>query len=207
MNPEQNRRQCAACGEPEPLFTHTVHKNSGFRQLCTDCLLKEHRELFCPVCLNVFVDVPPPQARIICLNCPSITHLDCYRPPSSSAASSSSATPSFTCPPCSDPNFSFFSSKFRPPSSDQSGEINNDDGSESIVEYESATALIAAANIAAVNMNNAAAHLKKEAVRKILEAKLAKKRAKEAMVILHDLVLKQKASEKGNPNKRKASDR
>lgn len=62
-------------------------------------------------------------------------------------------------------------------------------------------------------MNNAAAELKKEAEEKILAAKEAKKRAKEALGYLQDLVVKQKALEKKmncnnpNPNKRKNSDR
>lgn len=62
-------------------------------------------------------------------------------------------------------------------------------------------------------MNNAAAELKKEAEEKILAAKEAKKRAKEALGNLQDLVVKQKALEKKknsnnpNPNKRKNSDR
>ncbi|WZY73409.1 hypothetical protein YC2023_012266 [Brassica napus] len=74
MNPEQ-----------EAFFTYAVRQN---RRLCTDCLLKEHRHLFCPVCLDV---PPPPEESIVCHNCPSVAHLACPPPP-----------------PCSDPNFSFF---------------------------------------------------------------------------------------------------
>ncbi|KFK39080.1 hypothetical protein AALP_AA3G198400 [Arabis alpina] len=194
MNPDQNRRQCIACGESEPSFIHTVSKNGVFRRLCTDCLLKEHRELFCPVCLVAFVDVPPPNARIICLDCSSITHLACSPPPSSSS--------SFTCPPCSDPNFSFFP-KSHLPSSDQIGE-----NVETPLDTESGKALLAAAEIAVVSMNNAVAQLKNEAVKKILDAKMAKMRAKEALANLQDLVVRQKASENNdNPSKRKNSDR
>ncbi|KAL0719303.1 hypothetical protein Bca4012_068627 [Brassica carinata] len=183
MNPE---RECAACGEQEAFFTHAVNAH---RRLCTDCLLKEHRNLFCPICL----DVPPPQEEsITCLNCPSITHLHCPPPPP--------PTP-FTCPPCSDPNFSFFPK-------------SHGDGGETVLDQESANALVAAANISAVLMNNEAGELKKEANKKILAAKEAKKRAKEALGNLQDLVVKQKAaalenSNNNNPNnkKRKNSDR
>lgn len=60
-------------------------------------------------------------------------------------------------------------------------------------------------------MNNEAAELKKEANEKILAAKEAKKRAKEALGNLQDLVVKQKAAalekNSNNPNKRKNSDR
>lgn len=62
---------------------------------------------------------------------------------------------------------------------------------------------MAAAKISAALMNNEAAELKKEAHKKIFAAKEAKMRAKEALGNLQDLVLKQKASEKKNPNKRK----
>ncbi|CAH2053466.1 unnamed protein product [Thlaspi arvense] len=206
MIPEQNPHQCAACGS-EPSILHTVSKNSVYRRLCTDCLLKEHRDLFCPICLVVFAAVPPPRARITCLNCPSITHLACSPPPSPSATSSSSsaAASSFTCPPCSDPNFSFFP-KFHVPASDQSGE-NDDDGPEPLLDVQSLKALVAAADIAVVSLRNATVHLKNEAVKKVLAAGIAKMRAKEALGNLQDLVDKQKASENPNPNKRKDSDR
>ncbi|XP_056854666.1 uncharacterized protein LOC130504096 [Raphanus sativus] len=183
MNPS---RECAGCGEQEEaLITFPV---TTLRRLCTDCLLKEHRNLFCPICLQVYLT--PPEETLACLNCPSIAHLHC--PPPSSAAADSP----FTCPPCSDPNFSFFPKSH-------------------LLDQESsaADALVAAANISAVLMNNAAAELKKEAEEKILAAKEAKKRAKEALGYLQDLVVKQKALEKKmncnnpNPNKRKNSDR
>ncbi|KAL0837375.1 hypothetical protein Bca101_089265 [Brassica carinata] len=127
---------------------------------------QEHRNLFCPICL----DVPPPEESIVCLNCPSITHLDCPPRPSSSASP-------FTCPPCSEPNFSFF------PKSSHS----------TVLDQESADALVAAAIISAFLMNNEAAELKKEAHKKIFAAKEAKRRAKEALANLQDLVLKQKS--------------
>ncbi|CAH8366704.1 unnamed protein product [Eruca vesicaria subsp. sativa] len=190
MNQEQSLHQCAACGEQEAFLTYAVN---ALRRLCTDCLLKEHRNLFCPVCLHVHVTSPPPEQSILCLNCPSITHLAC----SSSSSADADEASSFTCPPCSDPNFSFF------PKSHQNG-------AETVLGQESSNALVAAANISAVLMKNAAAELKKEAHEKIFAAKEAKQRAKEALGNLQELVRKQKALEKSsnpNPNKRKNSDR
>jgi len=145
MNQEQNLRQCAACGEQEAFFTYAVRKNKNLRRLCTDFLLKEHRNLFCPIC----VDVPPPEESIVCLNCPSVAHLACPPP----------APSPFTCPPCSEPNFSFF------PKSSHS----------TVLDQESADALVAAAIISAFLMNNEAAELKKEAHKKIFAAKDVKK--------------------------------
>ncbi|KAH0943511.1 hypothetical protein HID58_003148, partial [Brassica napus] len=127
--------------------------------------------------------LPHLRQSIVCLNCPSVAHLACPPPPPPPSSS-------FTCPPCSDPNFSFFP--------------------KSNPDQESADALVAAAKISAALMNNEAAELKKEAHKKIFAAKEAKMRAKEALGNLQDLVLKQKASEKKNsnnanpnPNKRK----
>ncbi|EOA31475.1 hypothetical protein CARUB_v10014661mg [Capsella rubella] len=203
MNPEQNRRECAVCSEAEPSFIHTISKTGVLRRLCTDCLLKEHRELFCPVCFNDFNDdAPSPrQARITCLNCPLSTHLFCSpKPPSSSAASSSSPAPppasSFTCPPCSDPNFTFF------PKSRV-----NDDVPATPLSKVSTLALVAAAKISVANMNNAVAQLKDEAFKKIVTAHTAKLKAKAALENLQDLVIRQKTQETMTPSKRKSDDR
>ncbi|CAA7051241.1 unnamed protein product [Microthlaspi erraticum] len=200
MNPEQNRRQCAVCEESEPSFIHTVSNSGVFRRLCTDCLLREHREIFCPVCVDLFNGCLPPDDGITCVNCPSIAHRSCSPPPSSFAASSSSVT-SFTCPTCSDPNFSFFPKSHVPSSG------NGTDGSGTLLDEKSAKALVAASKIAVVSMTDAAAMLKEEAVKKILDAKMAKMRAKDALGNLQDIVLRQKDSENSNPNKRKNSDR
>ncbi|KAL1202669.1 hypothetical protein V5N11_018787 [Cardamine amara subsp. amara] len=202
MNPAQ--RECIVCGESERSFILTVRNNGVSRRLCTDCLLKEHRELFCSICLNTFDAVPPPQARIKCLNCPAIIHLSCspHPPPSSSAASSSSVAPpasSFTCPPCSIPNFSFFPKSSR----------DNEDVPETPLNADSAMALIAAAKISGDSMFKAVKHLKQEVVNKVVAARVAKVKAKDALENLQLLVLRQKASESKTPNsnKRKIDDR
>ncbi|XP_018487559.1 uncharacterized protein LOC108858077 [Raphanus sativus] len=199
MNPEPNQRQCAACQELEPPFILTVIKGNLLRRLCPDCLLKEHRNLFCPVCLDVYATVPPPQASITCLRCSSTTHLNCAPPPSPSSSSSSSSSSSdghlFTCPPCFDPNFSFF------PKSLATSSTQN----EAALGMEKAKALVAAAEIAVALAKNVAEKLEEEAVRKSIEAKDAKEKAKEALVYLEDV--KDIASGKTNPRKRKADDR
>ncbi|KAG7582311.1 hypothetical protein ISN44_As08g019180 [Arabidopsis suecica] len=199
MNPEQNQRECIVCREKEPSFIHTVSKTGVFRRLCTDCLLKEYRELFCSVCFNLFDNAVPPQARIICGNCLSSTHLSCSpQPPSSStAASSSSSAPppasSFTCQPCSNPNFTFF----------PKSRVNDDVPEETPLSAESAMALIAAAKISVANMNNLVALLKDEARKKIIAAKAAKLRAKGALANLQDIVIqKNKATGKRKEDER-----
>lgn len=69
---------------------------------------------------------------------------------------------------------------------------------------EKAKALVAAAEIAVALAKNVAEKLEEEAVRKSIEAKDAKERAKEALVYLEDV--KDIAAGKPNPRKRKASD-
>ncbi|MBA0681667.1 hypothetical protein Goari_023453, partial [Gossypium aridum] len=121
--------------------------------------------------------------RLICLKCPSISHLSC---------SSASLSPSsFTCPPCSNPNFSFFnltptkkpkSTPDHPPGSTLDGDDDNNKTTNTrVIDKEAAKALLAAAKIAAASMTKAAAVAKVEAERRVKEATLAKKRAKEAL--------------------------
>ncbi|XP_010551115.1 PREDICTED: uncharacterized protein LOC104821812 [Tarenaya hassleriana] len=162
MNREQRRRECDGCGTTEAAMIHNVRERGILRRECTDCLLKSHNGLFCPVCLQVFEGiVPPPSSRLICLSCPSITHLSCSDPSSSS---------SFTCPPCSDPLFSFF------PVSPSSP-----------LDKQSAKALVAAAKISALSMSKAEALAKNEADKRVREAAFARKRAQEALLHLNSL--------------------
>ncbi|XVE65459.1 hypothetical protein DITRI_Ditri08aG0001400 [Diplodiscus trichospermus] len=172
--------ECVGCGAPERLLLHNVRHRASYRRFCTNCVLKNHQGLFCPICLEVFSESPPPHQRLICLKCPSISHLAC---------SSSSSQSSFTCPPCSNPNFSFFNvtpntSNKKPKSTpDHHGGSNDDedDKKKRVFDKEAAKALLAAAKIAAASMTKAAAVARVEAERRVKEATLAKKRAKEAL--------------------------
>lgn len=175
--------ECGGCGAPERFLLHNLRHRASYRRLCTNCVLKNHQGLFCPICLEVFNESPPPHQRLICLKCPSISHLSC---------SSSSLLPtSFTCPPCSNPNFSFFnlaptkkpkSTPDHPPGSTLDGDDDNNKTTNTrVIDKEAAKALLAAAKIAAASMTKAAAVAKVEAERRVKEATLAKKRAKEAL--------------------------
>ncbi|XWS38872.1 hypothetical protein CRYUN_Cryun18bG0000600 [Craigia yunnanensis] len=173
--------ECGACGAPERLLLHNVRHRASYQRLCTNCVLKNHQGLFCPICLEVFSESPPPHQRLICLKCSSISHLSC--------SSFSSSQSSFTCPPCSNPNFSFFNvtpntSNKKPKSTPDHQEGSNDDDDDKkkrVIDKEAAKALLAAAKIAAASMNKAAAVARVEAERRVKEATLAKKRAKEAL--------------------------
>ncbi|XVF38975.1 hypothetical protein REPUB_Repub20aG0149100 [Reevesia pubescens] len=177
--------QCVGCGAPERLLLHSLRHRASYRRLCTNCVLKNHQGLFCPICLEVFNESPPPQQRLICLKCPSISHFSC------------SSSSSFTCPPCSNPNFSFFNlspnTSIKKPKStpDHHGGSNDDyhnhdqnkdkDREKRVIDKEAAKALLAAAKIASASMTKAAAVARVEAERRVKEATLAKKRAKEAL--------------------------
>ncbi|XP_017974855.1 PREDICTED: uncharacterized protein LOC18603771 [Theobroma cacao] len=177
----EHQAECGGCSVPGRLLLHNVRYRASYRRLCTNCVLKNHQGLFCPICLEVFNESPPPHQRLICLKCPSISHLSC---------SSSSSQSSFTCPPCSNPNFSFFNvdpniTNKKPKSTpDHQGGSNDDhdnDKKKRVIDREAAKALLAAAKIAAASMSKAAAVARVEAERRVKEATLAKKRAKEAL--------------------------
>ncbi|XP_075634335.1 uncharacterized protein LOC142606831 [Castanea sativa] len=129
--------------------------------------------------------MPPPLPidRLVCLNCPSIAHRSCV--PLDSSASS------FLYPPCSNPNFSyFFSDSDSDPDPDaKTKRIKTEDGgnsslrghNEKAIDKESTKALLAAARIAATFMNKVAATAQADAKKRVKDASLAKKKAKEAL--------------------------
>ncbi|CAH8295465.1 unnamed protein product [Eruca vesicaria subsp. sativa] len=201
MDPESSQRQCASCEELEPQFNLTVIKENVLRPLCTDCLLKEQRKLFCPICLELYAGPPPLEATRICILCPSIAHLHCS-PPSPSSSRSSFSYHFFTCPLCVNPNFSFLP-KSLATTSDQSGDNDDDDDDDDDddVDLQKAKALVAAAEIVVACTENAAAQLKEEAANKSIEAEEAKKKAKEALEYLENV--KEKAEEKRKAKKPK----
>ncbi|XP_038722971.1 uncharacterized protein LOC120014919 [Tripterygium wilfordii] len=170
--------QCGGCRAEERFLLHNIRHLGTYRRLCTGCVLKTHQGLFCPFCLQLFEDARPPPSdqRLMCFNCPSISHLSC--------APSSAHSSSFLCPTCSDPSSSFFNS-----SSPESGRL---------IHRESARALVAAARIAAAAMTKAAVIARVEAERRAKEAISAKKRAKEALEQLTRLAPKEKDMEKRN---------
>uniref|UniRef100_A0A2P2NHM7 Uncharacterized protein n=1 Tax=Rhizophora mucronata TaxID=61149 RepID=A0A2P2NHM7_RHIMU len=165
--------ECGGCRKEERWLLHNVCHRGTYRRLCTNCLLKNHQGLFCPFCLEVYDyedSLPPPASdRLMCLKCPSITHLSCV--PSSYPHSS----PSFLCPPCSSPNFSFFrlnKSKAEPETAA---------ADRRAIDRDSAKALVAAAKLAALSMAKAATLARVEAERRAKEAASAKKRARDAL--------------------------
>ncbi|KAK4742716.1 hypothetical protein SAY87_000717 [Trapa incisa] len=187
------------CSSGERWILHNVRHKAIYRRLCTHCVLNCFRGHFCPVCLEVFDPIdsqPRPNQRVMCLNCPSISHLSC--------ASSNSGGHPFQCPSCSNPNFSFFTLRILPDSSNKNtkAEKNADANGgcnlrgngicRRVIDKDSAKVLVAAARIAAVTMNKAAHTARIEAERRVKEAALARKRAREALERVSFLSLKEK---------------
>ncbi|KAI0504464.1 hypothetical protein KFK09_015416 [Dendrobium nobile] len=144
---------------PWPLH-HVVHR-ANFRRLCTSCVLRHHRGLFCSVCLEVLDSVPPPSGDTAvagiarCLRCPAAAHSSCL--PDDSASN-------YLCPICEDPEgFSYF------PVGDNA------------IDEAAARALLSASRIAAASMSRAAAAARVEAERKVKLAAVARKTAKEML--------------------------
>ncbi|KAE8734208.1 Ribosomal protein L3 plastid isoform 1 [Hibiscus syriacus] len=143
--------ECGGCGIPERFFLHNLRHRASYRRLCTNCVLKNHQGLFCPICLQVFNEPPPPYQRLICLKCPS---------------QETQVNAGGSIPDDDDNdngNGNYLSAKTR------------------VIDKETAKALQAAAKIAAVSMTKAATVAKMEAERRVKETTLAKKRTKESL--------------------------
>lgn len=196
-----HRQQCGECGAgaAERWLFHNVRHKTGYRLLCTHCVLSCFRGNFCPICLEVFdpIDCPPhPNQRVMCLNCPSISHLSCV-------TSSSNSNHHFQCPFCSNPKFRFLTLRTVSNSDDKRlradleavarGAFGDDkDDVRRVIDKESAKALVAAAKIACATMSKGVANARVDAERRVKEAALARKRAREALERVAFLTLKEK---------------
>ncbi|KAL9248444.1 hypothetical protein AKJ16_DCAP00546, partial [Drosera capensis] len=163
---------CSNCYIDDRFLLHNVRLRGTHRRLCTSCVLKLHPCSFCPHCFLIFDNNNPqiPQPNIAnrgilrCLKCPSESHSNCV--PAHVPKSP------FLCPPCSNPTFKFFDLR--------GGKSNGGDGEVGIDE-RAAKVLVAAARIAADSMRKAAGLARVEAERRVKEAAVARKRAREAL--------------------------
>ncbi|XP_077240514.1 uncharacterized protein LOC143881363 isoform X2 [Tasmannia lanceolata] len=159
---------CTGCESKEPLLLHNVRHKGIFHSLCTLCVLKFHPASFCPNCFEVY-EFPPLIDFINCSKCPSISHSTCVSP---------EIAPHYICPICTDPCYSDSScKKFK-------------------LDLKSAKVLLAAARIAGVSMRRAAVVARLEAERKVREATLAKKRAREVLERVPLITTKEKKNGK-----------
>jgi hypothetical protein len=150
------------------LLLHHVRLRGIDRVLCTSCVLRLHPSSFCPLCFVYFdaPSIPNNPTTLPCSKCSSLAHSRCLP----TAATKPSA--SYTCPPCSNPNFSFFDL----------------DEKQDFMDLKLSSVLLCAARIASASMNRAVIVARADADRKVREALLAKKRAHEALEHLAAMV-------------------
>ncbi|KAI9123340.1 hypothetical protein K1719_006229 [Acacia pycnantha] len=201
MTPDQSSSSsCEGCGISRDLslLLYNVRYRASQRRFCTNCVLKNHQGLFCPICFDVYDDSPPPHLRLMCHKCPSFAHRACVL-----ASSDSDATPPFyLCPPCGDPKFTYFKLTSKNPTV---AEANGDKDSVDLVsvsaqnaksiraiDAQSARVLVAGARIAASSMTKAAAAARIDAERRCKESALARKKAREALELVNYLAAKEK---------------
>ena len=195
---------CNGCGVAEDVcrILHNVRYRANLRRFCTNCVLKNHQGLFCPICFDVYDDSPPPHLRLMCIKCPSIAHRSCVIA-AAATPNSDSPTPVFQCPPCADPKFCYFTLNRDNPSIEKPDKANGEadtvnvstqkaQDSRIVVDKESAKVLVAAARIAATSMSKAAAAARIDAERRVKEAALARKKAREALEHVAYIIAKEK---------------
>ncbi|KMT14131.1 hypothetical protein BVRB_4g079530 [Beta vulgaris subsp. vulgaris] len=205
-------KSCFNCNSDNNWILHNIRIQPGCKKLCTSCVLKLHPTSFCPTCFNLhdpnsLNPLPPSSSSssssnhrtLTCLKCNSVSHITCVPPNTPKSP--------YLCPPCSNPSFKFFDFK-KPrkihhdqPQSDGGGNGggNGSGGSHSkkVLEDEiqylderAARVLLLAAKISTISINKAAAQARTEVERRVREAALARKRAKEAIDLVVSLSYK-----------------
>ncbi|KAG6518977.1 hypothetical protein ZIOFF_022464 [Zingiber officinale] len=143
------------CGVRDTWLLHHIRHRTVFRRLCTNCVLRYHPGCFCASCFDLLLDGGGcPVVR--CSRCPSVSHAACLPDP---------AGP-FFCSICSDAGSS---ATYFPRRAEKS------------LDIKLAKVLLAAAQLAAASMSRAASSAKADADRKVKEAAIARKRAREAL--------------------------
>ncbi|KAI4301657.1 hypothetical protein L6164_034911 [Bauhinia variegata] len=162
--------QCSNCGLKNRWLLHNVQLRGMDRRVCTSCVLRLHPSSFCPTCFE-FYDHPLSSTSsssahrfVSCIKCSSLTHIKCLP--------SAPPPPSFLCPLCSKPTFSFF-------------DIENSSGTLSsggrFIDKKRALVLLCAAKVASASMSRAVSFAGVKVERSVREAALARSRAAEAV--------------------------
>ncbi|KGN65987.1 uncharacterized protein LOC105436183 [Cucumis sativus] len=186
--PTKMLKECGNCGSQGRWILHHVRIRGINRRLCTSCVLRLHPSSFCPSCFQ-FYDLsvsPHPSNRFTCSKCSSITHSHCVVNPACPDPQllSSTTSSSYLCPPCAKPNFSFFDSDSKPRISPKS------------IDRKTAVVLLCAAKIASASMAKAVIVARADAERKVREAAMARKRAREALEHVGFVVARERARRK-----------
>ncbi|TKY52348.1 hypothetical protein E2542_SST23869 [Spatholobus suberectus] len=149
--------ECSNCRLKERLLLHRLSIRGMDRRVCTSCVLRLHPSFFCPSCFEFF-EHPIPSASahrfVSCTKCSSLTHLDCLPSPPPAT---------FLCPPCSQPNFSFFPD------------------SNSPLDKRRALVLLCACKVAAAALAKSLALARARVDQTVRDAAAARKKAREAL--------------------------
>ncbi|KAK4723749.1 hypothetical protein R3W88_026528 [Solanum pinnatisectum] len=163
-------RRCTVCFTTRPSILHLLLYRGLQHHLCTACVLDSHTDSFCPTCFDVFLHNPPlPHIRLLCKKCPSISHLFCVPDVASSSDD-------YLCPPCSNPNFTFFC--ITPNHANNAIEINP----------HLAKQLVVAATIASESIHNAVVMARYNEEIRVKEAVVAKAEATEVLRRFNNLL-------------------
>ncbi|ESW17033.1 hypothetical protein PHAVU_007G204700 [Phaseolus vulgaris] len=156
INPE-----CGHCASKDSRLFHRLWIRGMNRRVCTSCVLLLHPSSFCPSCFQFF-DHPLSNTSsatahrfLSCTKCSSLTHLNCLPSPPPSSP--------FLCPPCSQPNFSFFPDSTSP------------------MDKRRALILLCACKVASAAATKSLALARARVERTVREAALARKRARDAL--------------------------
>ncbi|XP_051136491.1 uncharacterized protein LOC127255138 [Andrographis paniculata] len=162
-------RECHSCKSLHSIILHNVPHRGSFVFLCTACVLRHHTGSFCPLCFDFYDDTSDlsNESRVMCLRCPAIVHLTCL------PSARSSSTFRFICPQCSDPSFKFFD--FRPDSPSSKDTAGNS------FARDLPRQLLCAAKISSACTRRMASVARTNSERRVREAVVARKRAKEAV--------------------------
>ncbi|KAH9670281.1 dna-binding protein [Citrus sinensis] len=177
-SPTTTTGDCGNCGAHVATFLFNVRLRGIHRRVCTKCVLKLHPSSFCPVCFAFYDSSPPhPSKRQACSQCSSFTHSHCATSPPSP----------YLCRLCS-------------PSS--SITLMNDMSSSSPkrIDDKSAAIVLCAAKIASSSMAKAVTVARNEAEKKVRDAALARKKAREALERVGVLITKN-SNQNNNNNK------
>ncbi|XP_043711701.1 uncharacterized protein LOC122660456 [Telopea speciosissima] len=181
--------ECSACGSEERWLLHNIRHRGSLRRVCTSCVLKLHPGSLCTHCFEVYEgSLPPLHERLMCLKCSSVSHLACVGLENARQ---------YVCPSCVNPSLLFFDvGVSNKKSKGTNGEPVLAGGGQGVIDQKLAKVFLAAARIAASSMTKAATAARIEAERRVKEAALTRKRAKESLERVAFLMVKEKVKER-----------
>ncbi|KAI3946841.1 hypothetical protein MKW98_003404 [Papaver atlanticum] len=181
MNKPKKITECSNCTSIQKWVLHNIRHRGDIRKFCTSCVLKLHPGLFCPNCFEVYETSNLSSSiaitstnRVTCLKCPSVVHHDCI---------SKDIVNRYVCPTCLNPNFDFV---------DLGKPLNDVIPSSRVIDLNKAKVFLAAATISSVSMERAALTLRVEAEKRVKEAAIARKIAKDVLENVNVVAMEEK---------------